>query len=117
MISKRCLRCGYEWIPRVDNPKRCARCKTSYWDLFPDGKCEICQRNFQLLNMHHINGNHNDNRKKNKIRICSDCHAQIHSFEVTKKANNSHRRIRNYENVPEILNRIKMLRKKLKWKQ
>jgi len=39
----RCLRCGHEWIPRVelsqlegelkDKPRICPRCKSAYWDL------------------------------------------------------------------------------------
>ncbi len=38
-----CLRCGYEWIPRVnmrqlkekivDKPRICPNCKSPYWDL------------------------------------------------------------------------------------
>jgi hypothetical protein len=31
-----CKRCGYRWVPRVQNgqgsPKRCAGCKTKYWN-------------------------------------------------------------------------------------
>jgi hypothetical protein len=34
----RCLRCGHEWIKRVDRrPKCCARCKETNWDV-PAGK-------------------------------------------------------------------------------
>lgn len=39
----KCLRCGHEWIPRVemaqlegkikDKPRICPSCKTPYWDL------------------------------------------------------------------------------------
>ena len=31
---RRCLRCGYIWATRAgnSNPKRCARCKSPYWD-------------------------------------------------------------------------------------
>ena len=31
-ITFNCLRCGYEWIPRIGNPRQCPRCKTAYWD-------------------------------------------------------------------------------------
>jgi len=24
--TKKCLRCGYEWTPRVKKPKKCPRC-------------------------------------------------------------------------------------------
>jgi hypothetical protein len=28
-----CLRCGYEWVPRIaEEPKRCAGCKSMYWN-------------------------------------------------------------------------------------
>jgi len=26
MEKKVCPHCGYEWIPRVENPKKCPRC-------------------------------------------------------------------------------------------
>jgi len=39
----RCLRCGHEWIPRVElsqlegelkeKPRICPNCKSAYWDL------------------------------------------------------------------------------------
>ena len=28
----KCLRCGYEWIPRSQCPKYCARCNSPYWN-------------------------------------------------------------------------------------
>lgn len=31
----RCLRCGWEWIPRIKvevMPKTCPKCKSPYWD-------------------------------------------------------------------------------------
>lgn len=31
----KCLRCGYEWEPRVANPKRCARCFRPDWNRKP----------------------------------------------------------------------------------
>lgn len=27
-----CERCGHKWASRVDNPIRCAKCKTPYWN-------------------------------------------------------------------------------------
>ncbi len=29
----RCLRCSFEWMPRVASPSHCARCKTSLWNV------------------------------------------------------------------------------------
>ena len=28
----KCLRCGYEWVPRTMYPKYCAGCNSPYWD-------------------------------------------------------------------------------------
>ena len=27
-----CLRCGHEWTRKQEQPKRCPKCKTPYWD-------------------------------------------------------------------------------------
>ena len=29
--GKCCLRCQYQWLPRVSEPSRCPRCRSSYW--------------------------------------------------------------------------------------
>ncbi len=31
--QKRCYRCGYEWLSDVENPKRCANCRSPYWNV------------------------------------------------------------------------------------
>lgn len=31
MKKKKCLRCGYEWISLVENPKVCPSCKSYKW--------------------------------------------------------------------------------------
>jgi len=28
----KCLRCGWEWVPRVPTPKTCPKCRSPYWD-------------------------------------------------------------------------------------
>jgi len=30
-----CLRCGYQWEPKVDKPKNCPHCKSPRWDKKP----------------------------------------------------------------------------------
>ena len=44
---------------------------------------------FLPLELHHINGNHYDNRLENIILLCSNCHAQIHGYNqyVVEKKN------------------------------
>lgn len=32
MFILRCKRCGREWCSRSENPYRCGKCKTPYWD-------------------------------------------------------------------------------------
>ena len=29
----KCLRCGFEWLPRVQNPVKCPSCKTDLWNV------------------------------------------------------------------------------------
>jgi len=34
MKKEKCLRCGHEWIKRVDhNPRACPRCKNPKWNV------------------------------------------------------------------------------------
>ncbi len=40
--------------------------------------CKCCARLFFKLDIHHINGNHSDDREKNKIKVCRNCHYRIH---------------------------------------
>lgn len=30
--AARCLRCGYQWFPRAQNPVQCARCRSKWWN-------------------------------------------------------------------------------------
>ena len=30
-FGKICLRCQHEWLPRVREPKRCPRCRSTHW--------------------------------------------------------------------------------------
>ena len=31
MEKNKCIKCGNEWIPRIEDPKRCPKCKTYDW--------------------------------------------------------------------------------------
>lgn len=33
----KCERCGFEWLPNIENPKRCSRCRSLYWNI-PKGE-------------------------------------------------------------------------------
>ena len=110
----KCNKCDYEWEERTKKPKTCPRCKSPYWN---DGfyfNCEICKRHFLIINVHHIDGNHENNKKKNKLFLCNDCHKAIHNgIGTTNK-----KKMRNYgvwrqgKAEIEIIEKIEFYRKK-----
>jgi len=73
-----------------------------------DKECQICFRIFYNLEIHHINGNHKDDKKENLIEICKDCHTSIHKPIGTSK-------IGNYKNDSDkkVIENIYNLRLKL----
>lgn len=47
--------------------------------LNKEQKCEICNNDdLRVLEVHHINNNHNDNRIENLMILCANCHKIIH---------------------------------------
>lgn len=52
-----------------------------------ENKCEICGYD-QNLELHHINGNHYDNRLENLQILCPNCHAKTYNY----KGRNSNRK-------------------------
>ena len=32
MNNLKCLRCGHDWVQRVENPKHCPKCISPYWN-------------------------------------------------------------------------------------
>jgi len=54
-------------------------------------KCNKCGNkgfwfdNILVLELHHINGNDNDNRLENLEMLCPNCHSQTHGFRVKNK--------------------------------
>ncbi len=106
MENFKCKKCKYEWIPRMQKPKACPFCKSYRWDRDSSkSSCGICERNFLLINIHHINGDKSDNSKDNLIDVCVDCHSAIHyGFE-------NKRRIRNYKGDFNSIEKIENYRK------
>jgi len=53
LVKLSCPKCGYQWIPRVENPKKCPKCghrkgiinnKNVEWHhRLPDGKLVRCK--------------------------------------------------------------------------
>lgn len=35
MVRKlfKCLRCGHEWLSKLEHPVLCAKCHSAYWDI------------------------------------------------------------------------------------
>ena len=32
IVTVKCAKCNYEWIPRTGKPKKCPECQTRDWD-------------------------------------------------------------------------------------
>lgn len=79
MKQYECLKCSHEWLPRIENPAVCPRCKSHSWHSDKFGNCKICNKTFDDLVLHHKDGNHKNNNKDNHIMICRKCHALIHN--------------------------------------
>lgn len=102
MNKNKCKKCGWEWIPRQEKVKVCPKCKTYSWWITKSSKCDICKRTFENLVEHHIDGNRGNNKPKNKIKICVDCHSVIHNGLNEKSS-----RIRNYKGQLDVINKLK----------
>lgn len=46
------------------------------------GKCQCCGYS-EVLDLHHIDGNHYNNDPNNHLIICPNCHAKIHRLKMT----------------------------------
>lgn len=45
MKKEKCLRCGYQWVKRMDKPIVCPRCKNPYWNLEKNNaKRSLCKK-------------------------------------------------------------------------
>lgn len=60
---------------------------------YKENKCEICgcsEWNGKFLNcqLHHINGDHNDNRLENLQILCPNCHSQTDTYSNNKRDKN-----------------------------
>jgi len=119
MKKLKCKKCDHEWTPREDNPRQCPKCKSYYWNIIV-AKCEVCNRSFNTIHLHHIDGNRKNNKKENQIYVCVDCHSIIHNglknnemkSIYQKSKQNGKSRIRSYKNKTIIKRHLDILRKK-----
>lgn len=73
--DKECMKAAFREKPKVGESwsmtHRHAR------QLLPDGVCEICGSN-QNVDVHHKDGNFQNNDLSNLMRVCRSCHNHIH---------------------------------------
>ncbi len=44
--------------------------------------CQLCEKTFASLHLHHINGNCNFNALSNLSLLCDSCHKHTHIFNI-----------------------------------
>jgi len=47
-------------------------------DEIDKGNCFCCYNEFPSINIHHLDGNHSNNKKDNLIALCKLCHSLVH---------------------------------------
>jgi len=123
-----CYRCEHKWKQRADYirknklPIACPKCKSPSWNIKLNQKCEICNRLIFYPILHHIDGNHRNNKNENKIVICEDCHLAIHQGigRQNRNARCGRSKRRNYGNwrgwrgETETIKKIEFYQTKLK---
>ncbi len=117
-----CNKCGWEWLPRVKNPKCCPRCKSRRWNHEGYFKCKVCDKSFLIISLHHIDGNHENNKKGNTILICDSCHIAIHKgigrrhkgVKGGRGKNNNYGNWRGAKGQLEVIKRLVFYQEKLK---
>ncbi len=90
-ILKRLVENGYKEY-KCENPE----CGISKW----------CGKGI-TLQVHHINGNHNDNRLENLQILCPNCHTQTDNYGSKNKKHNIYKPIKSFMENEEILRQIK----------
>ncbi len=116
----KCLVCSHQWqrvrwIKKKQKPQKeyypfnCPKCLGRCWDFGDNIKCSICLKLILRPIIHHINGNHKDNRKDNRIPLCDKCHKAIHLIDF--RNNTRKKLIRNWD--VERINYIKEYQKRL----
>jgi hypothetical protein len=75
---RKCLVCKNVWESKK-YPFNCPKCKSSNWDFIDNSPCFLCGRIVPFPVIHHIDGNHKNNKKENRLPLCSKCHSALHS--------------------------------------
>lgn len=120
--SRICASCGNEWVPERLSPRRkyCYNCtpykpiskriyeqcktnRTRRLALIEERghKCEVCGNSEWLgqpitLELEHINGNSDDQRKENTKLLCPNCHSQTPTYKGKNRGNGRFKRRERY---------------------
>lgn len=73
--NKECMKAAYR-----AKPKKGTSWMTVHYharNLLPDGSCEICGSD-KNVDVHHKDGNPQNNKTENLMRVCRSCHIRIH---------------------------------------
>jgi len=113
-----CLVCGHKWYTRKKGvyPLQCSYpdCHSPIWDVGHNVKCFCCSKTVFSPMVHHRNGNHKDNRKENRVAVCSSCHGFIHNTPWNNRNTRGSKRFRGYNYLSEeIKEKIEKLREEL----
>lgn len=86
-----CLVCNHIFNTKGKNkskhPYNCPSCKSNNWDFGSNIQCICCGRTCLTPVIHHVDGNHKNNYKENRIPVCQDCHTAIHHGIGIQNAN------------------------------
>lgn len=77
----------FKWTQIREHPPNWKGGKSVYRRMTLDygmnlNECQICKENKKRLCIHHINGNREDNSRKNLCVLCFTCHNYIHNKPI-----------------------------------
>lgn len=75
----KCFRCGYEWIPKKQTIKTCAKCRSPYWDV-PRNKLEYMKMREFAIGLVQTD-KYRGYRNKPDLEKCVDCGEQAKHWE------------------------------------
>ena len=79
----------HEWESHVNLttnfPRRCPQCYASNWDIGDNVPCAVCTKIVPFPQVHHVDGDHDNNARENRVPICNYCHQGIHQKGFSKR--------------------------------
>ncbi len=113
-VNNECLTCGTHcgrkrYCSNICKPIRIYQ--KQYWKNIErlNAKCKICEGTIFIPHVHHINGNHKDNRKENLIVLCPSCHMKIHNRSKKKQPRPTKKEEEREINLEEYRKRLSII--------